>query len=105
VSDLEDSLVWQCKAAKLPAPVREHRFAPPRRWRFDLSWPDRKLAVEVEGGSFVAGRHSRGAGMEADMEKYNTAALMGWFVLRVNNHMVEDGRALAWVEQALEAAA
>jgi very-short-patch-repair endonuclease len=107
MSDLEDTLVWQLKVAGLPAPVREHRFAVSigRRWRFDLAWPDRKLAVEVEGGTWVAGRHSRGAGMESDMEKYNLAALDGWKVLRVSGHHVNDGRALEWIREALEAVA
>lgn len=105
MSDLEDALVWQIRAAKLPAPVREHRFAPPRRYRFDLCWPDRKLAVEVDGGSWVAGRHSRGAGFEKDCEKYCLAAVLGFRVLRVTGAMVDDGRALGWVQEALGAAA
>ena len=85
----------------LPAPLREYRFAPPRRWRFDFSWPERFLAVEVEGGSFIAGRHSRGAGFEAYAEKYNEAALIGWRVLRVTPRMVDDGRALALIQRGL----
>ena len=35
--------------------VREHRFAPPRRWRFDLAWPAERLAVEVDGGRWQSG--------------------------------------------------
>lgn len=105
MSDLEDTLVWQVKIAGLHAPIRQFRFAPPRRWMFDLAWPERQLAVEVEGGTWIAGRHARGSGMEKDMEKYNTAVLRGWRVLRVNNHHVDDGRALAWITEALEEAA
>jgi hypothetical protein len=88
-------------AAGLPAPCREYRFAPPRRWRFDYAWPDYRLALEVEGGTWSGGRHVRGAGYEKDCDKYNTAALLGWTVLRVTSGMVRDGRALALVEQAL----
>ena len=84
-----------------PRPSAGDRFAPPRRWRFDFSWPERLLAVEVEGGSFIAGRHSRGAGFEADAEKYNQAALIGWRVLRVTPRMVDDGRALALIQRGL----
>jgi very-short-patch-repair endonuclease len=91
----------QCIAIGLPAPQTELRFAPPRRWRFDLAWPDRKLACEVDGAIWTQGRHTRGAGVERDMEKYNAAALDGWRVLRVSTGMVRDGRALKVLEAAL----
>lgn len=68
--------------AKLPMPVREYRFAPPRKWRFDYAWPDLKIALEVEGGVWTRGRHTRGAGFLKDVEKYNAAASLGWLVLR-----------------------
>jgi very-short-patch-repair endonuclease len=96
-------LLQQITWAKLPTPVTEHRFHPVRRWRFDLAWPEAKLAVEVEGGVYVQGRHSRGAGMEADCEKYNEAANRGWRVLRVTPRHVKNGQALTWVEGALSA--
>jgi hypothetical protein len=79
--------------------VREHRFAPPRRWRFDVAWPDRLFAVEVDGGVWTCGRHVRGKGFEADCRKLNEAALMGWRVLRVTPAMVKSGEALALVER------
>ena len=100
-SNAEESLATILRWAGLLAPIREHCFAPPRRWRFDFAWPERLLAVEVEGGSFIAGRHSRGAGFEADAEKYNEAALIGWRVLRVTPRMVDDGRALALIQRGL----
>jgi hypothetical protein len=87
-------------SAGLPAPVLEFRFAPPRRWRFDFAWPARKLALEVEGGVWVQGRHTRGRGFEADCTKYNSAGLLGWIVLRVTPAMLKDGRALALLEEA-----
>jgi hypothetical protein len=75
-------LVLYCRAAGLPEPVCEHRFHPTRKWRFDYAWPEHLIAVEVEGGVFIQGRHSRGVGMLADMEKYNCAAVAGWRILR-----------------------
>lgn len=66
----------------LPAPTFEHRFDPARKWRFDMAWPEHMLALEVEGGVWTQGRHSRGTGMKSDMEKYNAATLAGWRVLR-----------------------
>jgi very-short-patch-repair endonuclease len=103
VSDLEDALAWQLKAAGVPDPVRELVFAKSvgRKWRFDFAWLDRKVALEVEGGTWVNGAHNRGAHFESDAEKYNTGLLMGWLVLRVTAEMVTDGRALAFVERAL----
>ena len=69
-------------ACGLPKPVTELRFAPPRRWRFDYAWPDKKIALEVEGGVWSGGRHTRGAGFLKDIEKYNEAACLGWRVVR-----------------------
>ena len=94
-------LAVQCRLAALPEPNEEYRFCE-RRWRFDFAWPNAKLALEVEGGVFVAGRHSRGAGMVNDMEKYNTATLAGWKVLRVTPKQVSDGSALTLIEQAIK---
>jgi very-short-patch-repair endonuclease len=58
----------------------EHRFHPKRRWRFDAAFPERKIAVEIDGGVFVQGRHTRGVGYKNDCEKFNAAALLNWRV-------------------------
>lgn len=62
--------------------VKEHKFHPKRRWRFDYAIPEYKIALEVEGGVWTGGRHIRAQGFLGDMEKYNTATLMGWRVFR-----------------------
>ena len=67
----------------LPAPVAELQFEPLRRWRFDYSWPEAKIALEVEGGIWSGGRHTRSKGFIGDMAKYNHAARLGWRVMRV----------------------
>lgn len=79
--------------------IREYRFHPQRRWRLDFAWPERKVALEVEGGTWINGRHNRGSSFEADCEKYNEAAILGWRVIRVTGSMVEDGRALSFVQR------
>lgn len=99
----EDALAWQLRALGLAAPEREHRFDPSRRWRFDFAYPEQRIAIEVEGGSWVAGRHARGLGFEKDIEKYNAAAVAGWMVLRFTTAMVDDGRALATISEAIAA--
>lgn len=76
----------------------EHRFAPPRKWRFDYCIPKYKIAIEIDGGSFkkrkyndkrtgeqittIGGRHNSAKGFLADVEKFNKAASMGWLVLK-----------------------
>jgi len=102
-SILERALAYQLRLLQVPPPEREFYFAKPRMWRFDFAWPERKLAVEVEGGMWAkgGGRHQRGKGFEADCDKYNTAALAGWTVLRVTEKHVHDGQASRWIERAL----
>ena len=102
MSALEDALLWQIRVARLPEPVREAMFHPVRKWRFDFSWPDAMLAVEVDGGTWAGGRHSRGGGYTEDCVKYAEALCLGWRVLRVTGDMVRDGRALRYVECALK---
>ena len=80
VSDAERAFSDAWHADPLPGAelVAEHRFHPPRLWRFDFAFPAAKLAVEIEG----RGRHQTVVGVRNDCEKYNTALLDGWRVLR-----------------------
>lgn len=94
-------LLAEIKAARLPAPILEHRFAAPRRWRFDLCWPDRLVAVEIHGSVWVRGRHTRGAGFEADREKMNAAQLLGWRVLEYSTGQVKAGRVVPDLRRVL----
>lgn len=66
----------------IPSATTEHKFHPDRGWRFDYSWPEIKVALEIEGGVFVGGRHTSGMGFVEDMEKYSEAATLGWLILR-----------------------
>lgn len=100
-ADYEATLAQQCEWAKLPTPEREVRVCPERKFRFDLAWPDRKLACEIDGAVWVNGRHSRGAGVQHDCEKFSLAAIHGWRVLRVTSDMVKSGKALKFLELAL----
>jgi len=78
-------------AMQIPLPVKEFRFAPPRRWRIDYAWPDYKLAVEIEGAVWCQGRHTRGSGFVKDIEKYNSLTLAGWSLLRFTPAQVRSG--------------
>lgn len=89
-SDLERTLETLWRQLGGPPLDAEHRFAPPRRWRFDFVHHASRIAIECEGGVYTGGRHTRGAGFEKDAEKYNTATALGWRVFRVTRKMLED---------------
>lgn len=100
-ADVQAAVVW----------THEHRFAPPRKWRFDHAAIDRRVAVELDGGNhlvrwsqkeqrYVAvGRHTK----PEDYDKLNQAAALGWRVFRFSPQMLTDDphRCISQVLQAL----
>jgi len=75
---------------KVPVPVREYVF---RKYRFDFAWPYLKIAVEVDGGTFMKdGGHARGIRYQKDCLKNNLAQAEGWVVLRVDREIVLDSK-------------
>ena len=102
-SQLEAELALQIKALGLPEPVREYPAIKGRKFRFDFAWLERKLLVEVNGGTYTKGAHSTGAGIARDYEKANLAQLAGWRVLSFDGKAVKDGTAVEVIRQALEA--
>jgi hypothetical protein len=97
----------QCRLAGLPIPQAEWRFHATRRWRFDWAFIEtsNRLAVEVEGGAFIGGRHTRGAGFLKDLEKYAEATVLGWRILRVTPKQIANGEALNWCDRTLRGTA
>jgi hypothetical protein len=120
------------EAAGVPEFHTEFQFAGRigREWAFDYAWPDLKIALEIEGGGFgryvviqqgherrkgksipiksgiairFGGRHNTGAGLQADAEKYNRAAILGWLVIRATTTMVRDGDAIRDLVDAFHA--
>lgn len=102
---LELAMVQQLRASCIPF-GREHRFHALRAWRFDFVFGNDerspKLALEVEGGTWSGGAHTRGKGYAEDCEKYAEAAILGWRVLRATTDQVKSGMALSWVQRALQ---
>jgi len=106
VSDLEYQFLTQCRNSGFPEPEREYRFHPTRKWRLDFFW-DQSLtnshfgvAVEIEGGTWIRGRHVTGSGVEKDIEKYNEVALANIVLIRATSKHVKDGRAVEWLRRA-----
>ena len=99
-SDVEAQFLFQIRALELPMPEREYRFHPVRKWRFDFAYPDRMLAIEIHGGVWTQGRHTRGSGFTKDCEKYTEAAILGWRILHFTSTHVETGDAVGKLERA-----
>lgn len=99
VKDWENYLETQITEAGLPRPVREYRFLPPRRFRFDFAWVSSKFAVEVDGAIFKIGGHTSGVGYTNDCEKFALATIDGWKIIRVTTGQVNQDLAIDWIKQ------
>ena len=102
VSALEDKFGKQLQEAGLADGCYcQHLFHPKRGWRLDFAWPAHLIGVEVDGGTWSSGRHTRGPGWDADATKHAEAAILGWRVIRVSTSMVRNKSALELVERLL----
>lgn len=93
-----------CQAHNLPMPEAEYRFHKTRKWRMDFAWPAQKLAIEIMGGIYQQGRHTRGAGYENDMQKFNAAQIADWKILQYTPRQIRAGEWVEDVKMILEAA-
>lgn len=100
VSAPEELLAWQLRAEGLTFD-REHRFHESRMWRLDFWFAGAKLAVEIDGGGWVGGKHGRGDGIERDCEKASHIAMAGHRLMRVTPGQIKRGEALKWILVAL----
>jgi len=82
--------------------VPEYKFCEKRQWRADFALTEHKILIEIEGGVYSGGRHTRGSGFEKDCDKYNTATALGWKVFRFTTGMVMRNEAIEFVEDLLK---
>lgn len=54
-------------------PDAEVEFMPDRKWRFDLAFPQIKLAIEIDGSGF----HTSDKGKRMDQQNRNAACWSG----------------------------
>jgi hypothetical protein len=94
-SHLELLFDAQIEEAELPPADEENYVIPgsPKRWQYDRVWLSYRVIVEIEGGVFTQGRHTRGMGFVKDCNKYNWATSQGWKLYRftvwhLNNDLV-----------------
>jgi very-short-patch-repair endonuclease len=96
-----DPFLALCASRGLPEPTPEYRFHATRRWRLDYAFVAERVAVEVEGGVWTSGRHTRGSGFLRDIEKYNQLAAAGWRLLRCTPDTLCTHEMVALVRQTL----
>lgn len=82
----EFTVLWENLGG--PPLTPEFKFSPTRKWRADYAIPEADLLIEIEGGTWVRGRHVRPEGYAKDAAKYNAAALMGYKVIRFTPDML-----------------
>ncbi len=51
------------------------------KFEIDFAWPEILVAVEIDGGTFTRGKHTRGTGYDIDCQKRNRLTSDGWRVL------------------------
>ena len=90
--------------------VREHQFAPPRKWRWDYAWPALWFAVEIQGLTrwgttrrkrdgrevLALGGHQSADGILKDAEKHAAALIHGWTVFAVPAEWIVKGTRRVW---------
>lgn len=130
VSNLETAFenLWH-RHGNGPEPLKQFRFAPPRLYRFDFSWPESRVAVEIDGGTqgrplachacgaTVRARnidgslgrvmmvphasHGSADGIQSGCEKNNLAVRMGWVIFRYTSIDIRE-RPLQMIEEVRE---
>ena len=63
-----------------PAYVTELQVVEDRKFRFDYAWPEEWVALELQGGIYLAGKggHVAPKRFQNDCDKFNRAVCAGW---------------------------
>ncbi len=90
-SKLEEKflLMWESLYPSLVL-KREEKYLPHRRFRGDFVNLESKTVIEIQGGVWVGGRHSTGAGINKDCEKALESLLHGWAVIPITANMINE---------------
>ena len=91
-SDLEKEWwrLWDEYGDKRYNPVAERQIIPGRRFRFDVVFLECKVAIEIQGGTFLRrSAHNTGVGLHRDYSKHNLAILLGWTLLYYDSPSIQ----------------
>jgi hypothetical protein len=94
-------VILEAELKQITTYVEEYKFHDKRKWRLDYYIPELKIAIELHGGVYTNGRHTRGTGFTEDRVKMNEAQIMGIMVLEVTSEQVESGKAIELIKRAI----
>lgn len=104
---LERAFELQLRAVKINYQT-QFKWNSGRKWRADFYvWPgpgDRtgiEILVEIQGGTWQQGRHTRGRGYQEDCAKLAEAQLAHYTIFFGTAKHIKSGELLRWVERAL----
>jgi very-short-patch-repair endonuclease len=96
-SELESTFAgtWALLARSLGLPLPEPQVmlnAPVSKHVWDFVWAASKVAVEIQGGTWLPGHtaHAGGSGASRDAKKNNLAVLNGYVVLYATSDMLNQ---------------
>lgn len=96
--NLEHLFYLSVLASNLPKPTLQFKAIAGRDFAWDMGWPAHMLLLEINGGTWIGGGHSTGAGQRRDSIKQNLAVLHGFKTMAITTDMIHDGTALAMLE-------
>jgi len=67
-----------------------------KRYRADFALPGSRSLIEIQGGTYMRGRHVSGSGYDRDARKYNLAMISGWKVYLLTSTTATDA---IWIEK------
>lgn len=76
-----------------------HKFLKNRKFKFDFAHLPQKIAIEINGGNWIGGRHSNALALNSEYEKLNLAVVNGWRVFVLSPEMITD----EWLEAIAQA--
>lgn len=102
-------MLWnRINEASMPAPETQYLWARPERmFRADFAYVAERILIEVQGGIWARdpGRHNRGSGYTADLQRTNLAMRLGWRLLAFTEQMIKSGEAVETIRRALTCSA
>ena len=67
-----------------------------KRYRADFAHLESQSLIEIQGGTYMRGRHVSGSGYDRDARKYNLAMIGGWKVFLLTSTTAIDA---TWIRK------